>query len=102
MSVTVIVPEGMAVAGATVYRTLADVLAALRGDGPAVLCSDGFDDGWLEPVAAEVRVRAGPVIEVRSQRWDGVTPSPVSAACRGVISGFGVRGVDAAVSVLAD
>ena len=98
---TVVVPEGMAVEGATVYTTLAGVLAALRGDGPVALCSDGFRPAWLEPVAAAIRARAAPVIEVRLQRWDGVTQSPVSAACRGVISGFGARGVDAAVSVLA-
>lgn len=101
MRVTVTVPAEMAVAGATGYATLSDVLDALRGDDPAVLCSDGFREGWLEPVAAAIRERGAPVIEVRSERWDGVTQSPVSAACRGVISGFGARGVTAAAGVLA-
>jgi len=100
MSVAVIVPAGMAAGGATVYATLGEVLAALRGEGPAVVCTDGLGGGWLEAVAAAIRERAGPVIEVRSERWDGVTHSPVSAACRGVISGFGASGVAAAVGVL--
>ncbi len=96
-----IVPVGMAVVGATGYATLADVLGALRGRGPAVLCTDGFGDDWLEPVTAAIRERGAPVIEVRSERWDGVTQSPVSAASRGVISGFGASGVTAAAGVLA-
>ena len=39
-------------------------------------------------------------IEVRSARWDGTSPSPLSAACRGVISGFGTRAIATAVSLV--
>ena len=39
-------------------------------------------------------------VEVRAERWDGRTPSPLSAACGGVISGFGVGGLLAAVRLV--
>lgn len=81
---------------------LADLEAALAAPGytAAVLVTDGLPPEAL-PFAAEAVRRAGiPVIEVRAQRWDGGTFSAVSAACRGVISGFGALGVGAAVALL--
>lgn len=107
-SVLVLAPAALAPeqppAGAEV-RTWADLgalLAALeeRGNRPCVLVSDGLHADTEAAVAAAIRSAPGPVVEVRSLRWDGESPSPVSAACRGVISGFGAAGVAAAVGVL--
>lgn len=81
--------------------TGAEFVRALGGwAGPAVLLSDGLADADLAVVGAATKARGAPVIEVRSGRWDGETQSPVSAACRGVISGFGVAGIAAAVALL--
>lgn len=76
---------------------------ALEKDGrTAVISSDGLPVGKLEMVARAVRDRQGHTIEVRSTRWDGQTTSPLSAACRGVILGFGAAGVLAAIGLLRD
>jgi len=63
---------------------------------------------WADAVSVEdiprlvdaVIASGRPCIEVRAERWDGRTPSPLSAACNGVISGFGVSGVRAACALL--
>lgn len=90
-------------AGATVVRwvDVATLLSALERDGasPCILVTDGLHADTEAAVAGAVRAREGTVIEVRSARWDGETASPVSAACRGVISGFGLRGLEVAVSL---
>ena len=87
-----------AVAIVLTYGNAVDLVVTLRATAnPAVIWSDGLDADSLEAVAAAVRDRAGACIEVRSDRWDGQTFSPLSAACRGVISGFGERGLEAAV-----
>jgi len=78
-----------------------EVAAALAvGREPAVLLSDGLDEAGQQTVAAAVRASGRPVVEVRGVRWDGETQSPLSAACRGVISGFGNAGVAAAVALI--
>lgn len=83
------------------YAAATDVVAALAGaDGGAVLCSDALDAADLADVAAAVRAAPGPVVEVRSAPWDGETHSPLSAACAGVIAGFGADGVRAAAALL--
>lgn len=83
------------------YAAVTDVIAALAGaDGGAVLCADGIDDADLADVAAAVRAAPGTVVEVRSAPWDGETHSPLSAACAGVIAGFGLEGVRAAALLL--
>ncbi len=83
------------------YGAMSELLRALRDStGPAVLWSDGIAVASLETAATEVRRRTDAVIEVRGGRWDGETFSPLSAACRGVISGFGAGGVTAAVELL--
>jgi hypothetical protein len=51
-------------------------------------------------VASAVTASGRPCIEVRSERWDGESPSPLSAACRGVISGFGVDAARQAAAAL--
>jgi hypothetical protein len=77
------------------------MVAALAGPfDAAVLVSDGLPSKDLERLSEAVVACGRPVIEVRSERWDGQSPSPLSAACRGVISGFGEGGVAAAVGVL--
>ncbi len=65
-----------------------------------VVVSDGFEPDQLAIMAVAISTSGTPVIEVKAQRWDGESPSPVSAACRGVISGFGDAGVAAAVRML--
>lgn len=81
------------------YHTAVEAVVALRaGDGPAVIFSDGLlDSGSAEAVAAAIRASGRSVIEVRGQRWDGETASPISAVCRGVVSGFGAAGLLAAI-----
>ncbi len=79
----------------------AEVVAAL-GDarGGLVLCSDGFSAAEREQVAAAVAAASAAVVEVRSESWDGETHSPLSAACVGMIAGFGLAGVSAAAALL--
>ena len=62
--------------------------------------SDGLSAADEATIADAVRARTGQTIEVRSERWDGETPSPLSAACRGVISGFGAAGAVRAIEAL--
>ena len=97
MDVALVVPESrlaeVAALPGTVllsYGTALDLVVTLRATAnAAVIWSDGLEADSLEAVAAAVRDREGACIEVRSERWDGQTFSPLSAACRGVISGFG-------------
>ena len=93
--------EGIDGAVAVEALSAASALASVmsRYDA-AVLVSDGFDAGQAVSLAAAIADVARLVIEVRSTRWDGETSSPISAACRGVISGFGDAGVAAAVRLL--
>ena len=84
------------------FATAFDAAISLRAtDDAAVLVTDGLDAEDLDSLAAAISGRRGPCIEVRSKGWDGVTGSPVSAVCRGVISGFGVDGIRRAVELLA-
>ena len=83
------------------YAAVTDVLAALAGaDRGAVLCSDALEVADLADVATAVRAAPGAVVEVRSAPWDGETHSPLSAACAGVIAGFGADGLRAAAALL--
>lgn len=91
-------------AGTTVlpYTNAVDVIVALRGSsGGVVLDSDGLSDDTLASVAAAIRERAGACIEVRARAWDGESHSPLSGACRGVISGFGAAGIREAIALFA-
>lgn len=78
----------------------ADLSNATRAFDALVIASDGFAAEAIETLAAAVREDGRQCIEVRADRWDGQSPSPLSAACRGVISGFGDGGVLAAVRVI--
>lgn len=85
------------------YRDARDLAAALEGAfAAAVLWSDGLDAEGLVAAAEAVQACGRPVVEVQARRWDGFTHSPLSAACRGVISGFGFAGVVAAERLLAE
>lgn len=91
-------PPGAAV---HTYGGVSTVVAALRAtDAPAVICSDALSGDDLALVAAAVGHRAGQCIEVRSAGWDGEAHSPLAAACRGVVSGFGADGVRRAAALL--
>ncbi|KAA0226618.1 hypothetical protein EDM76_12805 [bacterium] len=108
MKILVLAPEGMAtdpVAGCDVVacRSVGEIARALAGEfAAAVLVSDGLPAADLEQAAGVVRACRFPVIEVRSERWDGTAYSPLSAACRGVISGFGAAGIVAAAGLARD
>ena len=83
------------------YKTGQDILVALGyAFNGAVLLSDLIPPTYEAIVASAIRQANRPVVEVRTQRWDGELLSPVSAVCRGVISGFGLSGVEAAVALL--
>ena len=85
------------------YETVLDFVASLRAiSNPAVILSDGLPADALEAAAAAVRDHSAPCIEVRVEKWDGQAYSALSAGCRGVISGFGQRGLAAAVAALRD
>lgn len=92
---------GLALQGAALrlYHTASEAAAALQAPGwdAAVLLSDAIPPAEEPALATAVRAAGRPVIEVRRERWDGETWSPLTAVCRGVISGFGLAGVAAAV-----
>jgi len=91
-------PEGVDV---QVCATPAEVVAALgAATGDVVLCVDGI--GGEAEIAEAVAAVGGVVIQVEQEAWDGQSHSPLSAACRGVITGFGIAGVSAAVALLGD
>jgi hypothetical protein len=109
-AILVLYPAGEAspVAGLANVRAIAysepdEVHAALTEPGcaAAVLWSDALTAADLEAAVAAVRASGVSVIEVRAERWDGESLSPLSAACRGVLSGFGAAGVRAALGMLA-
>ena len=92
-------PEGVDV---RTCATAAEVVAALAAaTGDVVLCIDGLSGDTAEVVAAAAAVD-GTVIEVKQGAWDGETHEAASAACAGVIAGFGIAGVSAAVALLRD
>jgi len=105
-SIAVITVSGRAIEGMPgdvvmlALQNAALLPAVLASHEAAVVVSDGFDANQVINLASAVVSVGKPVIEVRAARWDGETPSPLSAACRGVISGFGDAGVVAAVRLL--
>ena len=91
-------PEGVDVRTCTTAGEVADALSGAAGD--VVLCCEGFPD--LELIAGAVRTVDSTVVLVEPGAWDGESHSPISAACSGVIAGFGIAGVSAAVALLRD
>jgi 3-dehydroquinate dehydratase len=83
------------------FETVVDAVVALKATTlPAVVCTDGLAPEDLPALAAAIAAHPASCIEVRSAAWDGEATSPVSAACRGVISGFGPHGLRRAVELL--
>ncbi|MGH2631984.1 MAG: hypothetical protein ACRDG3_01120 [Tepidiformaceae bacterium] len=81
------------------YHTAVDAVVAIKaGDGPAVILSDGLLES-ADALAFAIKTSGRSAIEVRGERWDGETESPLSASCRGVIAGFGPAGVLVAIGV---
>jgi hypothetical protein len=106
MQILVVVPAAHAaeVAGPDVtvagYSTIREAVEALRTPADAALLYSDLPPESQRALAAAVKENGRPVIEVRGERWDGETQSELSAACRGVISGFGFGGVAAAIALL--
>lgn len=82
------------------YGSTAALVDALARDYDVAVLLRGSEPIDEEEVAAAIRAAGRPVIEVQAERWDGRGHSAVSGACRGVISGFGERGIAAAVALL--
>lgn len=108
MSVAVIVATERAIPGLPREAQIValgraeDLPPILAAHDAAVIVSDGFGEDALTQLAAAIRGSGTPVIEVRAARWDGEASSPLSGACRGVISGFGDAGIAAAARLLLD
>ncbi len=84
-------------------ETPGDLAGALRdpqGLAAMVVWGPAIPESAVERMADAIRASGIQCIEVRPERWDGRTPSPLSAACRGVISGFGIAGILAALDFL--
>lgn len=107
-AVLVIAPAEVAahlpvIAGSTIVPVTStlDIVVSLKASPlPAVVCTDTISDGEAESVAAAVRDRKAPCIEVRLGPWDGESHSPIGAVCRGVISGFGPNAIARAAEFL--
>jgi hypothetical protein len=64
---------------------------------------------WLDELTpSEAQVLARTIanaeprpIAVRGERWDGFEPIPLAGHCRGIISGFGIVGLQAALAHIA-
>jgi hypothetical protein len=83
------------------YHSAADAIGELGGSADAaIIVSDGLRPEELPAVAEAVRASNKRCIEVRGEAWDGTTFSPLSAACRGAVSGFGPAAVARAVELL--
>ena len=83
------------------WRTADDIVRALYGDfDGAVIMSDGLDARELGPVIQAVLEIGKPVVEVRGDQWDGFSPMPLAAACKGAVTGFGLAGPWAAARSL--
>ena len=105
-SVAVITSDGRPVEGIpgevaiVLLPGASELVSVMAHYDAAVLVSDRFTADEIAQIAGAIATLGKPVIEVRSTRWDGESPSPLSAACRGVIAGFGDAGAAAAVRLL--
>lgn len=80
-----------------IVRVLGGLAAEVTG---VVLMTDGLPETALTSVIQSVQACGIPVVEVRGSQWDGLTPAPLAAACKGFISGFGIEGAWAAAEAL--
>ncbi len=67
---------------------------------PALLFRDDLEAAHAGRVADAIRAHPAPVIIVSARPWDGETPDPVAAVCRGVVAGFGYRAIDRVLEIL--
>lgn len=83
------------------YESSAQLAAMLgsSGNDPVVIVAGEISIEDQENIAAAIRAHSLRAVEVRAERWDGFSASPLSAACRGVIAGFGANGIPAAIAV---
>ncbi len=79
---------------------LAVLIAGLPASSPVVLYHDGLTDREQARITGTLGAQSLDVIEVRGPGWDGFESTPLSSACRAVISGFGTAGIAQAVSAL--
>ncbi|GIW13733.1 MAG: hypothetical protein KatS3mg062_1172 [Tepidiforma sp.] len=97
-------PQELAWPGAEVhrYRSPLDIPGILRGSAlPVILVRDRIPPEHSGAVAEAVRAHPADVIAVGSAPWDGATPDPLAAACRGIVSGFGYGAVARLVALAA-
>lgn len=97
-------PPGLAWPGAEVHRYSSplDIPGLLSSSPlPAILVCDGIGPAHAARVADAVRAHPAPVIAISSQPWDGETPDPIAAACRGIVAGFGYGAVGRLLALLA-
>jgi hypothetical protein len=81
--------------------TAVDLETVLARKATAPLVAYVPPPGWArETELAAALEPLGPVIIVRAQRWDGLTPDPLAAMATAVVAGFGEHGVTAAVGEL--
>lgn len=108
MTVVVLAPTSVKVgakaADVRTYETAGDLRLRIRelAGAKAVIYHDGFSAVDQAAIATALRDSGATCIEVRAHRWDGFELSPLSAACTGVISGFGVGAIARAVAALAE
>lgn len=90
-SATVLVPPGVDLeapaALVVTYDPAAPAAAFSQAPGPVAFVSDPALD--VPAAVAAIRAHPHPVVEVRPTHWDGFSPEPIAAVCRGVIAGFG-------------
>ena len=72
----------------------------LPPEGPWVLWLDGLRESEITTLNKQVEAAEERPIAVLGARWDGFSPIPLAALCRGVIAGFGAAGVKAAVAAI--
>ena len=105
MSVRVLAPIGAALLDlpgveAVRFENVEGLVAGLKRQSRVVIVSDGLEPDDLLKVAQAIRDGGVMAIEVQSHGWDGESHSPLTAACRGVIGGFGLSAVSYAVEML--
>jgi hypothetical protein len=84
------------------YRSALDIPGILRSSPlPAILIRDRVEHAHAAKVAEALRAHPAPVIAVSTAPWDGETPDPIAAACRGIVAGFGYGAVGRLLEVLA-
>jgi hypothetical protein len=94
---------GLAWPGAEVHRysSALDIPGLLATcPMPAILVRDGIPPDHADRIAEVIRAHPAPVIAVAKAPWDGETPDPIAAACRGIVAGFGLRAIDRLLELL--